>query len=182
MTLDSFFQNLANGISLGSLYALIAIGYTMVYGILRLINFAHGDLVMLGAYFAFYGVSMFFLPWWAAFIFGIGVTAGIGVIMEKVAYRPLREYPRINLFTAAVAVSFLLENLAIVIFGGRPNAFNRPAFLDQMLNIGSVSFVSYTPIIIAVSVVLFIGLMLIINKTKAGMALGRYRRTSKQPD
>ncbi len=171
MTLDSFFQNLANGISLGSLYALIAIGYTMVYGILRLINFAHGDLVMLGAYFAFYGVSMFFLPWWAAFIFGIGVTAGIGVIMEKVAYRPLREYPRINLFTAAVAVSFLLENLAIVIFGGRPNAFNRPAFLDQMLNIGSVSFVSYTPIIIAVSVVLFIGLMLIINKTKAGMAM-----------
>lgn len=171
MTLDSFFQNLANGISLGSLYALIAIGYTMVYGILRLINFAHGDLVMLGAYFAFYGVSMFFLSWWAAFIFAIGLTAGIGVIMEKVAYRPLRDYPRINLFTAAVAVSFLLENLAIVIFGGRPKAFNRPPFLDKMLNIGSISFVSYTPIIILVSVALFVGLILIINKTKAGMAM-----------
>ncbi|MDY6847078.1 MAG: branched-chain amino acid ABC transporter permease [Chloroflexota bacterium] len=171
MTFDSFLQNLANGISLGSLYALIAIGYTMVYGILRLINFAHGDLVMLGSYFAFYGVSMFFLPWWASFIFAVAITAGVGVVMEKVAYRPLREFPRINLFTAAVAVSFLLENLAIVIFGGRPKAFSRPPFLDQMLNIGSISFVSYTPIIIAVSLVLFVGLILIINHTKAGMAM-----------
>jgi branched-chain amino acid transport system permease protein len=171
MSFDSFLQNLANGISLGSLYALIAIGYTMVYGILRLINFAHGDLVMLGSYFAFYGVSMFFLPWWAAFIFAVALTAGVGVVMEKVAYRPLRDFPRINLFTAAVAVSFLLENLAIVIFGGRPNAFSRPAFMDKILNIGSVTFVSYTPIIIAVSLVLFVGLILIINHTKAGIAM-----------
>lgn len=171
MTLNSFLQNLANGISLGSLYALIAIGYTMVYGILRLINFAHGDLVMLGSYFAFYGVAMFLLPWWAAFIFAIGLTAGLGVIIEKIAYRPLREYPRINLFTAAVAVSFLLENLAIVIFGGRPKAFSRPAFLDKLLNIGSVSFVSYTPMIIIISILLFIGLMLIVNRTKAGTAM-----------
>jgi branched-chain amino acid transport system permease protein len=143
----------------------------MVYGILRLINFAHGDLVMLGSYFAFYGVSMFFLPWWAAFIFAVALTAGVGVVMEKVAYRPLRDFPRINLFTAAVAVSFLLENLAIVIFGGRPNAFSRPAFMDKILNIGSVTFVSYTPIIIAVSLVLFVGLILIINHTKAGIAM-----------
>jgi len=171
MSFDSFLQNLANGISLGSLYALIAIGYTMVYGILRLINFAHGDLVMLGSYFAFYGVSMFFLPWWAAFIFAVALTAGVGVVMEKVAYRPLRDFPRINLFTAAVAVSFLLENLAIVIFGGRPNAFSRPAFMDKILNIGSVTFVSYTPIIIVVSLVLFVGLILIINHTKAGIAM-----------
>lgn len=171
MSFDSFLQNLANGVSLGSLYALIAIGYTMVYGILRLINFAHGDLVMLGSYFAFYGVSMFFLPWWAAFIFAVALTAGVGVVMEKVAYRPLRDFPRINLFTAAVAVSFLLENLAIVIFGGRPNAFSRPAFMDKILNIGSVTFVSYTPIIIVVSLVLFVGLILIINHTKAGIAM-----------
>ena len=171
MTIESFLQNLANGISLGSLYALIAIGYTMVYGILRLINFAHGDLIMLGAYFAFYGISMFFLPWWASFIFAVGVTAGIGIIMERVAYRPLREFPRINLFTAAVAVSFLLENLAIVIFGGRPKAFARPAFMDKLLHLGSTTFVSYTPIIIVISVVLFIGLMLIINRTKAGTAM-----------
>lgn len=171
MTIESFLQNLANGISLGSLYALIAIGYTMVYGILRLINFAHGDLIMLGAYFAFYGISMFFLPWWASFIFAVGVTAGIGIIMERVAYRPLREFPRINLFTAAVAVSFLLENLAIVIFGGRPKAFARPAFMDKLLHLGSTTFVSYTPIIIIISVVLFIGLILIINRTKAGTAM-----------
>ena len=170
MTIESFLQNLANGISLGSLYALIAIGYTMVYGILRLINFAHGDLIMLGAYFAFYGISMFFLPWWASFIFAVGVTAGIGIIMERVAYRPLREFPRINLFTVGCCF-LLLENLAIVIFGGRPKAFARPAFMDKLLHLGSTTFVSYTPIIITISVVLFIGLILIINRTKAGTAM-----------
>ena len=104
MTLPLFFQHLANGISLGSLYALIAIGYTMVYGILRLINFAHGDVVMLGAYMAFYLVAIFHLPWWISFPVAIVITAGMGVVIERAAYKPLREFPRINLFTSAVAV------------------------------------------------------------------------------
>lgn len=171
MTIESFFQNLTNGISLGALYALIAIGYTMVYGILRLINFAHGDLVMLGAYMAYYGVAIFSLPWWLAFPLAILLTTLIGIVIEKAAYKPLREFPRINLFAAAVAVAFLLENLAIVIFGGRPKAFARPAFLDQLLNIGKISFVSYTPVIIITAVVLCTVLILIISKTKAGMAM-----------
>lgn len=171
MTFDSFLQNLANGVSLGSLYALIAIGYTMVYGILRLINFAHGDIVMLGAYIAFYGVAMFMLPWWIAFPLAILLTAGLGVVIERLAYKPLREYPRINLFTSAVAVSFLLENLGIVIFGGRPKAFERPAFMDTMLNVGGASMVSYTPIVILTALVLFVILLLIVNRTKAGMAM-----------
>ncbi len=171
MTLNSFLQNMANGISLGSLYALIAIGYTMVYGILRLINFAHGDLVMFGAYIAFYGTAIFRLPWWATFLLAVILTIAVGVIIERVAYRPLRNFPRVNLFTAAVAVSFLLENLGIVVFGGRPKAFVRPAFLDQVLSVGSVSFVSYTPVIIITALVLFGGLLLIINRTKAGMAM-----------
>lgn len=171
MTFDIFLQNLANGISLGSLYALIAIGYTMVYGILRLINFAHGDVVMLGSYVAFYGVAMFMLPWWAAFPLAILLTAGVGVIIERGAYKPLREFPRINLFTAAVAVSFLLENLGIVVFGGRPKAFERPPFMDQMIDLAGVSIVGYTPIIIITALVLFGILLLIINRTKAGMAM-----------
>lgn len=171
MTFESFFQNLANGISLGSLYALIAIGYTMVYGILRLINFAHGDMIMLGSYFAFYGVAMFMLPWYVAFVLSIILTAGVGIIIEQAAYRPLREFPRINLFTAAVAVSFLLENLGIVVFGGRPKAFERPTFMAQMINIGNVSIVGYTPIIIGTALILFTGLLLIINHTKVGMAM-----------
>jgi len=148
MTLSLFFQHLANGISLGSLYALIAIGYTMVYGILRLINFAHGDIVMLGSYIAFYGVVMFFLPWWVSFPLAILLTGVVGIIIERTAYKPLREVPRINLFTSAVAVSFLLENLGLVIL-----------------------VVSYTPIIILTALVLFGGLMFVVHRTKVGMAM-----------
>lgn len=171
MTLELFLQHLANGISLGSLYALIAIGYTMVYGILRLINFAHGDVVMLGAYAAFYAAALFMLPWYIAFPLAIIITAALGVIIERVAYKPLREYPRINLFTAAVAVSFLIENLGIVIFGGRPFAFTRPEFMDINLSIGKTSIISYTIIIIITAIILFAILLYLVNKTKAGMAM-----------
>jgi branched-chain amino acid transport system permease protein len=171
MTFALFLQHLANGISLGSLYALIAIGYTMVYGILRLINFAHGDIVMLGSYFAFYGVAIFLLPWWLSFPIAILLTALFGILIERAAYKPLREVPRINLFTSAVAVSFLLENLAIVIFGGRPKGFQRPPFLDVVLNIGGAAVVSYTPVIIVTALVLFGGLMFIVHRTKVGMAM-----------
>lgn len=171
MTFALFLQHLANGISLGSLYALIAIGYTMVYGILRLINFAHGDIVMLGSYVAFYGVAMFVLPWWIAFPLAILVTAGVGIIIERAAYKPLREVPRINLFTSAVAVSFLMENLAIVIFGGRPKGFQRPPVMDTVFHIGDTAVVSYTPIIIATALVLFGGLMFVVHRTKVGLAM-----------
>ena len=171
MTLPLFFQHLANGISLGSLYALIAIGYTMVYGILRLINFAHGDVVMLGAYIAFYMVAIFRLPWWISFPAAILVTAGMGIVIERAAYKPLREFPRINLFTSAVAVSFLIENLGIVIFGGRPKAFERPAFMDITIRIGEVTIVSYTLVIILTALVLFGGLLVLVNYTKTGKAM-----------
>jgi branched-chain amino acid transport system permease protein len=166
-----FLQNLFNGISLGSLYALIAIGYTMVYGILRLINFAHGDVVMLGAYAAFYLVALFVLPWWLAFPLAILVTTLMGIGIERVAYKPLREVPRINLFVSAVAVSFLLENLGIVIFGGRPKAFERPAFMDNTFNLAGAAVVSYTPIIIATALLLFAGLLFIIYRTRIGLAM-----------
>lgn len=171
MTIPLFLQHLSNGISLGSLYALIAIGYTMVYGILRLINFAHGDIVMLASYAAFYGVGMFVLPWWLSFPLAILLTALMGIVIERAAYKPLREVPRIQLFTSAVAVSFLLENLGIVIFGGRPKAFERPAFLDQTIKIGQTTIVSYTPIIILSAIALFAGLMIVVNRTKVGTAM-----------
>jgi len=171
MTLPLFFQHLANGISLGSLYALIAIGYTMVYGILRLINFAHGDVVMLGAYMAFYMIAIFRLPWWVSFPVAIVITAGMGVVIERAAYKPIREFPRINLFTSAVAVSFLIENLGIVIFGGRPKAFERPAFMDITIRIGKVTIVSYTLVIILTALVLFGGLLVLVNYTKTGKAM-----------
>lgn len=171
MSFPLFMQHLANGISLGSLYALIAIGYTMVYGILRLINFAHGDIVMVGAYVAFYGIAMFLLPWWLSFILAIVLTVLLGVIIERAAYKPLRNVPRFQLFTSAVAVSFLLENLGIVVFGGRPKAFPRPEFMDQTVSIAGVRIVTYTPFIIISALVLFGGLMLVVHRTKVGMAM-----------
>ncbi len=99
---SNFLQHLANGISLGSLYALIAIGYTMVYGILRLINFAHGDIFMLGAYITYYGIVFTSIPWWLVFIFASVFTGFIGLLLEKIAYRPLRESPRITILISAI--------------------------------------------------------------------------------
>ena len=96
MTLDMFLQHCFNALTLGSLYALIAIGYTMVYGILRLINFAHGDILMVGAYFVFFGTFAFGWPWGVAAIIAILGASLLGVVVERVAYRPLRDAPRIS--------------------------------------------------------------------------------------
>lgn len=171
MSLTVFLQNLANGISLGSLYALIAIGYTMVYGILRLINFAHGDLLMVAAYAAFYGILMFTLPWWLSFILAIVVTALIGAVIERAAYRPLRNSPRISLLISAIGVSFFLENLGLVVFGGRPVGFPRPRLFSQVYQIHGVEIQSvtiYIPIITAISLA---ALVYLVYKTKTGMAM-----------
>lgn len=119
-TFEQFVQALTNAIAMGSLYALIAIGYTMVYGILRLINFAHGDILMMSMYFAFYIVSLFRLPWYAAFILGTLGIGLLGMLIERAAYKPLRSAPRISLLISAIGVSFLMENLATVVFFRHP--------------------------------------------------------------
>jgi branched-chain amino acid transport system permease protein len=171
MTLGLFLQHLTNGISLGSLYALVAIGYTMVYGILRLINFAHGDVFMMATYFAFYGVSTFLLPWYVSFILAIVLTAILGAMLEAGAYRPLRDAPKISAMISAIGASFLLENLATVIFGGRPKAFPTPNILTDMVQIGSVSIQNLTFIIPVVTILILVGLVYLINHTNAGMAM-----------
>lgn len=171
MTLTMFFQHLANGISLGGVYALIAIGYTMVYGILRLINFAHGDIVMMGAYFAFYGVALFVLPWYVSFLLAIILTLVLGMMIERVAYRPLRDVPRISALISAIGVSLLLENVAIVVFGGRPKAFPRPEPFAQKWFFGEVMILSLTFYIILVSVVLLVAIFYLVYKTKMGRAM-----------
>lgn len=171
MSLEMFLQNLTNGITLGSLYALIAIGYTMVYGIIRLINFAHADLLMVAGYAAFFGLAVFMLPWWLAFLFAIAITTLLGVGIEKVAYRPLRTAPRISVLISAIGVSFLLQNLGIVALGARPKSFPRPEELVWNIHIGDISFLSLTFIIPIVTVILLIAVMLVINKTKVGIAM-----------
>lgn len=171
MSLSSFLQHLTNGISLGSLYALIAIGYTMVYGILRLINFAHGDIFMMATYFAFYAVTTFLLPWYLSFILAIVLTALLGIIIEKSAYKPLRNAPKISILISAIGISFFLENLATVVFGGRPKAFPAPDFFTKVIHIGSVSLQRLTIIIPIVTVAFLLMLIYLINNTKSGMAM-----------
>jgi branched-chain amino acid transport system permease protein len=169
--LNMFFQHLANGISLGGLYALIAIGYTMVYGILRLINFAHGDIFMMGAYVAFYGISLLTLPWYVSFLLTIPLVAVLGMGVERVAYRPLRDAPRISALISAIGVSLLLENVGVVVFGGRPKAFPRPPLFAQEWNWSGVRILSLTVFIIVISIVLLIGLFYLVYRTKTGRAM-----------
>src|SRR5574344_1402370 len=171
MTFPLFMQHLVNALSLGSLYALIAIGYTMVYGILRLINFAHGDIFMLGAYFAFYLITTFFMPWWVAFAVAIILTALFGIGLERIAYRPLRDSPKISIMISAIGASFLIENLATVIFGGRPKGFSVPDIFARVLHIGSVSVVSISVMIPLFTFGLLGLLMWIVYRTKTGMAM-----------
>ncbi|MCM0649387.1 branched-chain amino acid ABC transporter permease [Clostridium swellfunianum] len=171
MGLDLFLQHLTNGISLGSLYALIAIGYTMVYGILRLINFAHGDILMMATYFAFYSMAIFALPWYLSFILAILLTALLGIFIEKAAYKPLRNAPKISIMISAIGVSFFLENLATVVFSGVPKKFPEPKFFTEVIHIGNVSLQRLTIVIPLATLVILFMLLYLVNKTKNGMAM-----------
>ena len=171
MSFGLFSQHLTNALALGSLYALIAIGYTMVYGILRLINFAHGEIFMLGGYIAFYAVTLFLMPWWAAYIVALGLTGIFGVAVERAAYRPLRNSPRISIMISAIGVSFLMQNLGVLIFGGRPKSFAVPPLFDKVLVIGEVSVMSVSLFIPVMTAALLIILQAIVHKTKTGMAM-----------
>jgi branched-chain amino acid transport system permease protein len=164
-------QQLINGLTLGSLYALIAIGYTMVYGILRLINFAHGDVLMVGCYLAWFGAAMFGLPWWAALMGSMLLTALVGMAIDLGAYRPLREAPRISALITAIGVSFFLENAGLVIFGGRPKAFERPEIFNQLYQWGELRVLSLSVWAPLITAVILTVLLYIIYRTRLGMAM-----------
>lgn len=171
MTGTIILQQLINGISLGSLYGLVAIGYTMVYGILRLINFAHGDLLMLATYLAIYLVGIFALPWYVGFPLAMLSTGLMGIVLDRCAYKPLRDAPRISLLISAIGASFLLENLAIVIIGGIPKGFPRPEVFDHVITILDLRIqvlTLYTPVI---TIALLFGLLFIVYRTKVGKAM-----------
>lgn len=171
MTAASFAQHMVNGISLGSLYALIAIGYTMVYGILLMINFAHADIVMMACYFAFFGITAFHIPWYLTFIGTIIATALLGVTIERSAYRPLRDAPKNSVLISAIGASFLLENLANYIFSGRPMNFPEIPFLSSIISVGSIKIQAICLFIPLVTVVCLCILLHIVNHTKTGMAM-----------
>ena len=169
-----FLQQLINGLSLGSVYALIALGYTMVYGIVKLINFAHGDILMVGAYSGYFVLKQFGttpVGMFLAFIFAMTVCAVISILIERFAYRPLRSAPRLNSLITAIAVSLIIQNGARVLPFVGPNPRQYPTMETVNLNLGVVSISNIQLIVIALSAILMIILNYIINYTKTGKAM-----------
>ena len=177
MSLSTLIQHGLTGISLGGAYALIAIGYTMVYGILRLINFAHGDIFMLAGYFMIFAMASF--PWYIAIPITLLATVILGVVIEKVAYKPLRSAPRMSIMISAIGVSYLLQNLATYLFTALPKGYPEIPVLKKIYQFGDVSASLVTFITPIVTIVLVIILMQLINHTKMGMAM---RAVSKDYD
>lgn len=171
MDIATLLQQLINGISLGSMYALIAIGYTMVYGVLRLINFAHADIMMVGAFATFFAMDSLQIGFILAVLFAIIFSILIGVLTDKVAYKPLRHSPRISLLITAIGVSFFLENIVNVTFGGTPKSFSVPEFFDTIINIGTTVLTPTVIIVPVVTLILLSILLFILYKTKYGMAI-----------
>ncbi len=169
-----FLQQLVNGVSLGSIYALIALGYTMVYGIVMLINFAHGDILMVGAYSAFFVLTAFGANPWSlslAFLFAMIVCALLGICIERFAYRPLRGAPRLNSLITAIAVSLILQNGARILPFIGPNPRQFPTMKTVSISFGAFSISNIQLIVIVLSAVLMIVLNYIINHTKTGKAM-----------
>ena len=167
----SFISYLVNGISLGSIYALIALGYTMVYGIAKMLNFAHGDLIMVGGFTVFTAMSTEWCPVWLSVVIGIIVCTLLGVIVEKVAYKPLRNASPLAVLITAIGVSYLLQNVALIIFGSASQSFTSVVKNVAPVTIGGVTISMETIISIVVSVIIMVCLTFFINKTKAGKAM-----------
>lgn len=153
------------------MYALIAIGYTMVYGCLRLINFAHADIMMVGAFLVFFATSSFELPFYASAILAIALCGILGIMIDKIAYTPLRNAPRISMLITAIGVSFFLENLFNVLFGSTPRFFSAPEFFSQTLNVFGASLTLITLVIPVVTLLLLGWLLRFLYRTKQGMAI-----------
>jgi branched-chain amino acid transport system permease protein len=171
MNLATFIQHMLNSLTLGSLYALVAIGYTMVYGILRLINFAHSEIFMLGAYFVFWGITLVHLPWPVAMVLAILVTASLGVLVDQVAYRPLRDAPRISALISSIGVSFFLQNVAIVFFQAIPREVYRPEWLENPILVHGVRVLPLTLFVPLLSLFLMLVLVYIVYRTKTGLGM-----------
>ena len=167
-----FLQQLINGLQLGFVYALIALGYTMVYGIVRLINFAHGDVFMVGTYVGFFALASWRLPLPLAILVAMLGCAALGVVIERVAYKPLRYAPRISALITAMGVSLFLEYFTSLkfMFGPDYRAYPRP-FAVRSFDVGGVSISNIQIIVFGVALLLMVALTLFVNKTKTGMAM-----------
>ena len=167
----SFLQFLISGISLGSIYALIALGYTMVYGIAKMLNFAHGDVIMIGAYVAYVSISTLNLSPFFAVLIAVVTCTLLGILIERVAYKPLRNSSPLTVLITAIGVSYLLQNIALLIFGSKAVNFTSVVSLPAFEIVPGLTVTGETAVTIAVSVVIMAALMIFINHTKAGQAM-----------
>ena len=175
-----FFQELVNGITTGALYSLVALGFSMVYGVLKLLNFAHGDLYMIGAYVGFFIIQFFGGPAHLSiavpllllimFVVAAGLVGGLGVAIERFAYRPLRDAPRIAPLITAIGISFFLESAALLLFGSQFREYNTAEFisLSSGIRIGSVTIDSVQILVLVLGLLLMTGLQLLVNRTRLG--------------
>ena len=168
----NFLSYLINGISLGSVYAIIALGYTMVYGIAKMLNFAHGDIIMIGSYVVFVTVSSMGLPPVLGVLLAVAACTLLGVVIERVAYKPLRSASPLAVLITAIGVSYFLENAALLIFGADTRSFTNVVTLPALKLAGGALTISGTTIVTFLAcVVIMAALMLFIKKTKAGQAM-----------
>ena len=169
----TFLNYLINGISLGSVYAIIALGYTMVYGIAKMLNFAHGDIIMVGAYVIFNCMSAFKLPAIVSVVISMAICTGLGVLIERVAYRPLRNASSsLAVLITAIGVSYLLQNVALLIFKADTKSFSSVVSIQAIkLFDGQLTISGEAIVTVSVCVIVMIALTLFVNKTKAGQAM-----------
>lgn len=173
MTFSLFFQSLINGLNQGAIYALIALGYTMVYGIIRMINFAHGDFIMIGAYTLFYTIPLMAnagMPVWLSVLAAIIVCSVVGVVVEVIAYKPVRQAGSMSALITALAMSLFLENLAMVLFGAKPQNVQK-IFDLPTINFLGVALPLNVILTILIGVIMMAGLQIFIKKTKIGKAM-----------
>ncbi len=168
--MQEFLQQLVNGLSIGSIYALIALGYTMVYGIIKLINFAHGDMYMIGAYLGLISITVFKLPFFLALISTMILTALIGIIIERIAYKPLRKSTRVAALITAIGVSFFLQNIVSRIMGAKIYTFP-PVLANKLFTIGGIRINSQQVVIFITAILLMFLLQVVVQKTKVGRAM-----------
>ena len=169
--MTQFLQQLVNGLSLGSIYALIALGYTMVYGIIKLINFAHGDIYMLGAFTAFYATTVFHLNFFLALIVAMVLCGVLGVLIERIAYKPLRHATRITALITAMGVSYILEYTTQYFAGSEVKTVPEDVLNNAVFQIGGIQISQQQIYIIAVTLILMLALTYIVGRTRMGRAM-----------
>ena len=168
--MTEFIRTLISGLNLGSIYALIALGYSMVYGIAKMLNFAHGDIIMIGAYTAIVGVSTIGLPPVFGILLSIVVCACLGMLIEKLAYKPLRQASSLAVLITAIGVSYFLQNMALLVFGSEQKAY--PSLtVFKSVTIGEITIDGICLFTLLVTAIIMVGLTLFINKTKIGKAM-----------